>query len=149
MSFCGLGTQGCSGSFHRLNQGEEASPEPLNLMLLDSPHTSPIPKGPCEPEELPPMSPHLLLSLQQTDTWSLKHWPALPGMGTAGIGRETLAQATLQILFQTCPASLRPSSLESCFLLGWIRMPGPMHGPAHALVPVPGSPNSLLSTDSL
>lgn len=119
-------------------------------MPPDSLHASPIPKGPREPEALLPVSTHLLLSLQQTDTWSLKHWPALPGVGTAGIGRETLAQTALQILFRTCPASLWPGSLESVFLLGRIQMPGPMHGPLHALVPVPSSPNSLLlSTDSL
>lgn len=127
-----------------------APPEPLESDAPRFSHPSPIPKGPREPEELRSVSTHLLLSLQQTDTWSLKHRPALPGVGTAGIGRETLARAALQIQFQTCPASLRPSSLESFFPLGRMRMPGPRHGPPHALGPVPSSPNSLLlSTDSL
>ena len=57
-------------------------------------------------------------------------------------GRKKSAQATLQILFQTLPASLLSSSLESfSFFLGPRHGPGPIHGPSSP--PSPPFPGPL------
>lgn len=76
-------------------------------MLPDSPHRFPRSSDPTPTRRVAPRTPtHLLLSWQQTDTWSLKHLPELSGVGTAGwweIGRKKLAQASLH-----APDAFRP-----------------------------------------
>lgn len=92
MPFSWPSTQGWSGSSQKDTGGAEAiakgpSWTPQGLMLRVSPRGLPHSKGPTPARRSSPRTPsHLLLSLQQTDTWSLKHLPELPGAGTAGLG---------------------------------------------------------------
>ena len=78
-------------------KGEEEAPQ--SLMLPDSSPCSPHSQGPNTSQKgCSPAPTHSLSSLQQIETWSLKHWPGLPGVGTAGwweIGRKKLAWASL------------------------------------------------------
>lgn len=94
--------QGWSGSSQKDMGGAEATAKgpswtPQGLMLRVSPRGLPHSKGPTSARRAAPRTPsHLLLSLQQTDTWSLKHLPELSGAGTAGwwgVGRKESAQA--------------------------------------------------------
>lgn len=81
---------------------------------------------------------HLLLSLQQTDTWSLRHRPGLSGFGTAGGNREEEVSAENHPLVL---GYIRPSSFSRHTRYWSISS---QHLPSPSWLP-----HSLLSTDSV
>lgn len=96
---------------HRLQWAPPQAAQGRGQCSQPSPNPSKPPRPALLPQPAPrrrtaARAPHLLLSLQQTDTWSLRHRPGLPGVGTAGGGgRRALARAGSQTPSQALPRS--------------------------------------------
>lgn len=148
MLSCWPSTTGFSVKLPQAQWGEKRPqvitlPGTLHQTHDDAPrfsHAFPQPQeGPLATRVAPCSPTHLLLSLQQTDTCSLKHWPGLPGVGTAAWWEGKVSTGSFAGSVSDPPSFASLQFLGKLFLLsGPHPLPGPIHGPSGPSPPFPG-----------